>query len=52
MMIIDHRQEKIVRQGNAQTLFLPSYSILPVLRNLLRAIPSRLGVGQSGGVQC
>ena len=52
MMFIDRRPEKIVRQGNAQTLFLPSYSIIPLLRDLLHAISSRLGVGQSGGVQC
>lgn len=52
MMFIDRRPEKIVRQGNAQTLFLPSNSIIPLLRDLLHAISSRLGVGQSGGVQC
>jgi hypothetical protein len=51
-MIIDSKPAKIVSQGNAQTLFLPSYSIVPLLRDLLHAIPCRLGVGHRGGVQC
>jgi len=52
MMIIDRRPEKIVHQGNAQTLYLPSYNIVPVLRDLLHAVSSRMGLGQTGGVQC
>jgi hypothetical protein len=52
MMIIDRRPEKIERQGDAQTLFLPSYSIVPLFRDLLHAISLRKGIGQTGGVQC
>lgn len=51
-MIIDRRPEKIERQGDAQTLFLPSYSIVPLFRDLLHAISLRKGIGQTGGVQC
>ena len=52
MMIINSEQAKTMSQGNAQALFLPSYSIVPLLYDLLHAISFRLDIGQTGGVQC
>ena len=51
-MFIEHGTERIVGRASAQTLFLPAYSIKPVLRSLLRAFPIRRGLGITGGVNC